>query len=221
MDVYLVPAARDRHELYCEVAASPPSEEARHGTFWGRLVDGFRRMVDEGEAERHGQTAPDAPDRGPFRRAITRRIAEAVAEQRLLWHLRTESAVRLFYPDDLDQAQGLALARGLISADDTKHLRWCVIDALVAAVTGPALFLVPGPNVVSWYFAFRAVGHYFAFRGARNGLKGVVWTSVPSRELTGIRPVLTLDPDARVHRLSEIGTTLGLERLHLFVHRIA
>jgi hypothetical protein len=220
MNVYLVPAARDRHELYCEVAPPPP-DVARAGTPWGRLVAGFRRMVDEGEAERHGLPVEDAPARGPLRRAITRRVAEAVAEQRLLWHLRHESAVTLYFPDDLDAAHGLAVARGLISADDAKHLRWCVIDALIAAVTGPVLFLVPGPNVVSWYFAFRAVGHFFALRGARNGLRRAVWTSEPSHELAEIRSALALDPDARAHRVGELETVLGLERLHLFVDRIA
>ena len=29
------------------------------------------------------------------------------------------------------------------------------------------LFLVPGPNVIAYYFAFRMVGHYFSLRGAR------------------------------------------------------
>ena len=41
-------------------------------------------------------------------------------------------------------------------------------------------FLVPGPNVISWYFAFRAVGHFFAFRGAKKGLSSVVWACSPS-----------------------------------------
>jgi hypothetical protein len=221
MKVYLVPAARDRHELYCEVRSAPPVEEARAGTLRGRLIESFRRMLDEGESERQGQATDEASRRGRIRRAITRRVAEAVAEQRLLWHLRHETSVQLMYPDDLSEPDAVAKARALIAADYGKHRKWCVIDALVTAVTGPAFFFVPGPNVISWYFAFRAVGHYFAMRGAAQGLTEVTWTGTPACELTELRAVLALDRDARARRVEQIAATLGLDRLPFFIEKIA
>jgi hypothetical protein len=220
MKVYLVPAAGDRHELYCEVRSAPPVEQARAGTLRHRLLEGFRRMLDEGEAERHA-TSEARPERSRIRRAITRRIAEAVAEQRLLWHLRHETAVHLMHADDLTEATAVAMARALVGADFAKHRRWCVIDALITAVTGPALFFVPGPNVISWYFAFRAIGHFLAMRGARQGLTGVTWTGTPARELTDLRAALALDREARAARVEQIAATLGLDRLPFFIQRIA
>ena len=219
MKVYLVPATGGRHELYCEAATVTAAAEAGGASWRDRLVQGFRRMVAEGEAAENG--AADAPERGRLRRAITRRVAEAVAEQRLLWNLRYETAVDLVHPDDVPPGDALATARTLMAADYAKHRRWCIIDALVAAVTGPLFFFVPGPNVLSWYFAFRAIGHFFAMRGARQGLADVTWTTTPSRELTDLRRALTLDQEMRMRRVEEIAAALGLGRLAFFVKKIA
>jgi hypothetical protein len=128
--------------------------------------------------------------------------------------------VDLVHPDDVPAGDALATARTLIAADYAKHRRWCIIDALIAAVTGPAFFFVPGPNVISWYFAFRAIGHFFALRGAQQGLAGVAWTTTPSRELTDLRRALTLDHEMRMRRVEEIAA-LGLGRLAFFVKKIA
>ena len=220
MNVYLVPAAAGRHELYCEVTSSTSEGEGGQGSFRDRLVNGFHRMVAEGEATIHGQ-APDVPERGRLRRFITRRIAEAVAEQRLLWHLRHETNVRLFHPDELSPTDAVAAAKALVGADYAKHRRWCIVDTIIAGITGPLFFFVPGPNVVSWYFAFRAIGHFFALRGARQGLTYATWTTQPSVELTALRAALSLDHETRSRRVDEIAAALGLDRLAWFVEKIA
>jgi hypothetical protein len=220
MMVYLVPADATRHELYCEANAAPAAgTTAREGTLWRRLVDGFRRMVEEGEAEREGRT--EGQKRGPLRRWITRRVAEAVAEQRLLWHLRDETAVTLVHPDDVPAERALAISRELLASDYAKHRRWCGIDALIAAITGPVFFFVPGPNVISWYFAFRAVGHFFAMRGAKQGLSAVSWSCQPSQHLTELRSALVLDGEARARLVDAVAAKLGLDRLPFFIERIA
>lgn len=221
MKVYLVPAADGRHALYCESAAPAggPPAGAPAASFRDRLIERFHRMVAEGEAVNHG--APEAVERGRLRRAITRRVAEAVAEQRLLWSLRHETSAELVHPDDMPGPAALENSRALISEDYSKHRRWCFIDALIAAVTGPAFFFVPGPNVISWYFAFRAVGHFFALRGARRGLDDIAWTTTPSGELTDLRRALTLDQELRARRIDEIAAALGLGRLKFFVKKIA
>jgi Mitochondrial K+-H+ exchange-related len=221
VNVYLVPAACDRYALYCEVRSTAPVAEGRTDTLRGRLLEGFRRLVDEGEAEPQRPATEDESTMGRLRRMIARRIAEAVAEQRLLWHLRHETAVHLLHPHDLSSEQGIGLARTLIAADFAKHRRWSILDALITCITGPAFFFLPGPNVVSWYFGFRAVGHYFAMRGAEQGLSRVSWTGVPAPELAELRAALTLDAEARQRRVEEISATLGLNRLPVFFEKVA
>lgn len=185
-----------------------------------RMKGRFRRAVDEGEAAQDG--ASDAPGRGRLRRYITRKLAETVAEQRLLWHLRHESDARLWHPDTIDGDRAIAVARAEFEADYGRHRRWLLIDALLVAITGPLFFFIPGPNVVSWYFTFRAIGHFFSMRGARRALSVVVWTAEPSPHLTAVAAALEMPRGpARDDRLEEAGRALGLTRLAAFVERVA
>lgn len=220
MDVFLVPASRARYALYCEVAAPAITEGDQNSASWLERMKGrFRQAVDEGEAAQDAGEAGD-PSRGRFRRFITRKLAEAVAEQRLLWHLRHETAARLVHPDTIDGDRALAVALAEFESDYGRHRRWLIIDGLLTAVTGPLFFFVPGPNIVSWYFTFRAIGHFFSMRGARRALSGVTWMPHASPHLTAVAEAFTLDPDARSARLDAAADALGLTRLAPFAERV-
>jgi hypothetical protein len=221
MNVYLVPAGATRHELYCEAPADEPVPDSTRRSLWGRMAESFRSAVREGEQEQAGTADQPAAKRGRFRRAIARRIAAVVAEQRLLWRLRHETAVRLMHPDDLTGERALEMTLAELGADLAKHRNWCVIDGLLTAITGPALFFVPGPNVVGFYFLFRTIGHYFAYRGAHRGVKLVRWTPCASAPLTDLRRALDLSVDERARRVDDIAHQLGLERLSVFVARVS
>ena len=75
--------------------------------------------------------------------------------------------------------------------------------------------------VVGYYFAFRVVGHFFSVRGARNGLRKVVWTSHPSPPLTELRRALTLDPEVRLREVEHVAERLRLDHLATFFQRTA
>jgi hypothetical protein len=90
---------------------------------------------------------------------------------RLLWHLRAAAEATLVHPDDLGrQRPPSPRQRREFAADLGQHRRWTIIDAVVTIITGPLFFFVPGPNVVSWYFAFRAGrATFYAMQGAQQG----------------------------------------------------
>jgi hypothetical protein len=220
MDVFLVPVGNDHHELYCEVEDDDEAVEAEgRPSWWKRQVARFQELIREAEAERdrRAQGEPTA-SRGLWR-YIVGKIAEAVAEQRLLWLLQRQTAVQLMFPDDIEAGQAIEISRESLKLDFEKHRRWLGIDTLVFLLFVP-LTVIPGPNVPALYFSFRAVAHYFSMRGARQGLKSIVWTPVPSPPLSGVRKTLNLDRQARRSRIDEIGRELGLERLGAFVERI-
>ena len=50
------------------------------------------------------------------KRRIMRWVAESIAEQRLLWHLRSQTDACLFYPDDIDEARATDVLRGRSSS---------------------------------------------------------------------------------------------------------
>lgn len=222
MDVYLVPVGASRYELYCEVPDEPPdAPEERPGLF-GRLGQRFSELLAEAERERRHGT-PDRSERGWFDRMKARTmrwVAESIAEQRLLWHLRRQDSARLLHPDDLASGAADGLLRQQLRRDFDRHRFWLVIDSLGFVGSG-LLFLVPGPNVVAYYFAFRMIGHYFSLRGARQGMVAVAWTREPSQLLGELRRVVRLEEEARRRRVHEIADALGLEHFAKFFERTA
>jgi Mitochondrial K+-H+ exchange-related len=224
MDVYLVPVGPSQHELYCEVPDEPhEAEDAEQpqGLF-RRLRARFREMLAEAERDRLQARAVNTQG-GWLMRAkarLMRWVAESIAEQRLLWHLRRQTEACLYYPDDLDETQAAAALRSSLVRDFDKHRFWLTIDALLFIASG-LFMLVPGPNVLAYYFAFRVVGHYFSLQGARQGLNGVTWRYEKSAPLAELRRAIELAPDVRVRQVHEVAHRLQLEHLASFFERTA
>ena len=223
MDVYLVPVGAERYELYCEVPDEPVEPEgAPPRGFVRRMAHRFREMLAEAERERR-QGRPAGVERGwagRMKARTLRWVAESIAEQRLLWHLRRQTAACLHYPDDLDEVSAAARLRDQLRRDFDKHRFWLVIDSLAFVASG-LLMLVPGPNMLAYYFAFRMVGHFFSLRGARRGLDRVEWRYERSEPLAELRRALSLAPDVRERRVHDVAVKLRLEHLASFFERSA
>jgi hypothetical protein len=223
MDVYLVPLSAERYELYCEVPDEPnePGADPPQGVLQ-RVRQRLRQILAEAERERR-EGRRDPPEGGWIARIEARAmcwIAESLAEQRLLWHLRGQTEARLFYPDDVDEASAVSLLRKRLQRDYDRHRFWLMVDALVFIASG-VLVLLPGPNVLAYYFAFRLVGHYLSLRGARQGLNVITWRSEKSPPLAELRHAIALDPELRARRVSDVAGQLHLEHLVSFFERTA
>src|SRR5947208_1295052 len=123
MDVFLVPVAPDRYDLYCEEPDQPeaPADEGTppRGLF-RRIVRRFREQLAEAErARRHGPQPGDVRPSflGRVKARSMRWVAESIAEQRLLWQLRGQDDVVLVYPDDTTEAQSRQLLRRSLQRD--------------------------------------------------------------------------------------------------------
>ena len=227
MDVYLVPLGEARYELYCEVADQAVSDtDAGSAGIFKRSRRWFRELLaaeqEQRQARRAARTAKQSK-RGMARRVrdgLLRWVAEAIAEQRLLWHLRRQHEATLVYPDDLDGTQAMAITRGVLQRDFKRHGFWLIIDGLAALVVGP-LALVPGPNLIAYYFLFRMVGHLLSTRGARHGLSRVVWRSSGSSALADLRQTIGLEPRQRARQIRDIASRLRLEHFVTFFERTA
>jgi hypothetical protein len=225
MEVFLVPVAADRYELYCEEepGESAPSDTPPPEGFFRRLVHRFRVMVAEAEDERRRGRPAEAPPRGLLARVKARTmrwVAESIAEQRLLWQLRGRHAAGLVHPDDLPDAHAREILRRQLNRDFERHRFWLAIDSL-GLIGSALLMLLPGPNVVAYYFAFRIVGHYLSVRGARNGIVRCQWDLRASPALSRLRAVIPVSPDDRAARVNEVASELQLEHLAAFFQRTA
>ncbi len=226
MDVYFIPVGPDRYELYCDEAGDPEDLVAdvqptgRFAALYQKFKDALARVEEErlsGEKRMH---------EGP--RSWTERmkdrslcwLAEKIAEQRLLWRLRKEDELTLYFADDIAEETAIARARGELQREADRHLKWVIIDGTLFAASG-ALFLVPGPNVVAYYFGFRLVGHYLSRRGAVHALNDILWSSCPSAQLTRLRRAMVLAGLEREHEVHQVGSELHLPHLAKFFERIS
>lgn len=232
MDVFLVPVGADRYELYCEVPDEPEEVEAEvprtgvRGTMhrfnlFRRMTRRFKQMLAEAERERrHGSIVHHDSWVGRVKAKLMRWVAESVAEQRLLWTLRRQTDARYFYPDDMPEPDAVAVLRKQLGRDFDKHRFWLIIDSLGFLASG-ALMLVPGPNVLAYYFAFRLVGHFFSLRGARQGLSHVTWAYLPNHPLAELRRMIHIAPEQREQQVQDVAGALRLEHLAKFFQRSA
>jgi hypothetical protein len=221
LDVYLVPIARDRYECYYEAEEiEEPVEPAQRG-FFGRLRHRFNEQLKEAEAARH-QKAIEEPKTflGRMHKRTLRWIAERMAEQRLLWHLRTADAATLYASADLLPRDAEWLMRESMKRDSDFH-RNRLIPHTLLLIASAAVAVIPGPNILGYLFTFTVVGHFLAWRGAVNALNRVVWTVRPNPELTDLRHAFSLDASTRHRLIKEVAGRLHMPKMALFVERMS
>jgi hypothetical protein len=222
MDVYLVPIASDRFETYYEAPDDEePDEPADQLTFFGRARARFQAQLKEAENARH-QVAPEEPTTflGRMQKRSLRWIAERIAEQRLLWHLRKADAATLHIDANMNHAEAETVMRASMKRDADRHLRLLAVHSLALIASAPVAF-VPGPNVLGYLFTFTVVGHFLAWRGARRGLHEVRWTVTPSTALTDLRRAFVLRGEDRHRVIHEVAHRLRLPKLARFVEQMA
>lgn len=221
MVVYLVPAGRDRYELYSESAEPPPDVPPSSGWWSGWLVrarEQWRELA--ARAERSGE---DEDARGWLTRGrdwLVRSLAESIAQQRTLWALRLERTATARVPIALAPDAARAWIRAEFARARRHHLRWFVVDGAIFVASG-VLALVPGPNLLAYYFAFRLVGHLQSWRGARQGMDRIEWQFTGDPDLDELSALVDLPRDVRAPRVAAIAERLGLSRLAAFFDRVA
>jgi hypothetical protein len=220
IDVYLVPIGQDQFECYYEAPEDDEAVEPGEG-FFARMRHKFSEQLKEAEEARH-QTPKEEPKTfvGRVHRRSLRWIAERIAEQRLLWHLRTATIATLHFSQDLPPARAEVIMRDTMKRDADRH-RNRLIPHSLALIISAAVALVPGPNVLGYLFTFTVVGHFLAWRGAVNALQGVSWTIVPNAALTELHRAFSLDPRARHNVIREVAHRLHMPHMARFVERMA
>jgi Mitochondrial K+-H+ exchange-related len=222
MDVYLTPVGPDRYECYYESADQDEPEVPVDGQgFFARLRMRFNEQLREAERARH-QKSIEEPKTflGRMHKRSMRWIAERIAEQRLLWHLRTETTATLHTPGNLADNEAESIMRATMKRDADHHRIRMILHS-VALVAVVPVALVPGPNVIGYLFTFTVVGHFLAWRGAVNALHKVAWTIVPNPALTDLRRAFSLKGDARHDLIRDVAERLHLRRMARFVEQMA
>ena len=132
---------------------------------------------------------------------MVRRIAESIAEQRTLWSLRGVTSAAFVYPSDLSHTSAAAVRERLL-AHARRHHGWWLMANLVGVAVTAILVLLPGPNLIGYYFAVRVIGHYLSWRGARQALDRTSWRARAEPALTELGRLAHLPRDERASRCS-------------------
>jgi hypothetical protein len=226
MDIYLVPAGRHRYGLYCEVEDRRQGiqKEARRGWRAALSAQFYRGLAFLESERRERLDRATAAERRTYPQRVRDRLlgwlAERVAEQRLLWSLRSERAATAHHPDDMPADDAERWVRNELRRDSRRHLFWMFVDGGVYIASLP-LTPLPGPNFLSLYFSFRAIGHFLSWGGARNGLRQVRWTYAASSPLAELRRLPGMKPADQTMLAREVGARLKLRHLDRFIARMA
>jgi len=223
MDVFVIPVGPDRYELYCEPTTELGGDtgEPRAGLF-ARWQEKFNQMLRAAEAKQRGEAPSNEVEGwlGHVQDRLMSWIVERIAEQRLLWNLRGQSSVVAVHPSDVSFDEVLRHIERMLQRDYERHRNWLVVDTL-GLIVSAALTIVPGPNLVAYYFLFRVGGHWLSMRGATQGRFRVVWTGRPCDELGELRGVASMEPPVRDQRIRDVASRLRLRNLSTFFERVA
>lgn len=223
--MYLVPIGSGRFELYTEPpdesAPVPPSRDDAgliHRTIQ-RLHARWRDAVRAATHDAHG-TAVKAGRIARARDWTVRRIAESIAEQRTLWSLRRVTTATMLFPSNLSEAAAAAARDALLSRARRHHGIWLVANLVGVALTA-VLVVLPGPNLIGYYFLFRVAGHFLSWRGAKQGRERMAWRASPHASLMELGALAELPREQRADRVAALAAALGLPRLVVFFDRVA
>jgi hypothetical protein len=217
MVVFLVPAGRERFEIYSETSEEPETD-AGAGDGWlrrtlQRTSAQWQRIV---EAARRGSTGRFAR----WRDRLVCNLAETIAEQRTLWNLRHYRSAIVRYPATLAAARAPVILANNLAEAQRHHLIWFLVDLSLLIVSG-AIAIIPGPNVLAYYLLFRVVGHLLSWQGARRAATHVAWTYQADENLGELAQLVDVPREKRAPRVAEIAERLKLARLAAFFDRVA
>jgi hypothetical protein len=220
MNVFLVPVGRDRFECYYEAADEDETDEPEGQGFFARLRTRFNEQLKEAERARH-QKSIEEPKTffSRVHKRSLRWMAERIAEQRLLWHLRKADAATLHISADLPADRANTIMRESMRRDSDRHRNRMIPHTLILIASG-LVAIVPGPNLLAYLFTFTAVGHFLSWRGASNALHKVAWTLKPDPALTDIHRAFTLEPGERHRAILDAAERLHMPRMARFVEQM-
>lgn len=114
-------------------------------------------------------------------------------DELLLARLRQARAIDLHHPAGMSDDEVLAAWSAFLRRGQGRHWPWFLFNLMIAPLT-VLLALLPGPNLVGYWFVYRALHHGLILHGVRRAQSGGVET--------------------RLHSLTELDHTIHTVRLH-------
>ncbi len=131
----------------------------------------------------------------------------------MLSQLRVAKMIELHYPASRTGDEVLAIWQNYVARQRNRHLVWLTINGVVAPFT--VLFaILPGPNIIGYWFLYRAVHHLLVVWGTVRVGRGGVPTELRPRDALDLP--IELDDAGKTTHVALVG---GGERLGEHVAR--
>jgi hypothetical protein len=135
-------------------------------------------------------------------------------EEAILRTLRLAESVELYSPAEMTSQKAKESWSHYISAKRRKHTLWLIVDTIVSPST-LLLMPIPGPNVVGYWFVYRAFCHLLVLLGIRKAQYEIERTTVHQEKLLG--ELLNGRNEAKI---SDFSVKYGLKGLADFISRV-
>src|SRR4029077_10197237 len=102
----------------------------------------------------------------------------------------------------LDAVRARAELSRIVAVARRHHGLWLIVDGLLFVLSG-LLAVIPGPNLLAYYFLFRLIGHLQSWRGARQADR-LTWTLDADDSLAELETLIELPRAERASRVDAI-----------------
>ncbi len=181
----------------------PSLDASAMPSWWARVMDRFRPGPVEG---RSGLV-------GFLMRVLAWLLRWVSPDEPFLRQLRSATHIKVHHPTWMSGAIARRHWARYLRRRRRRHAIWFALNAVVSPLT-IILALLPGPNVIGYWFVYRAACHGLACFGVRRGLKSLDDTTFDELEALDNLPDAS-DDDA----MNVLAACLNLSCLHDFLRR--
>ena len=171
MRIYLLSLDKRRTFFYAD--EYEPSGDCPEGDDSVGEETGWRgRMREHREQLRTVWENSDAKAVRWSRRAWEWMHSWAHPDETMLRRLRSACRIELHHPAGRDPEEVRGLWSRYLAQRWWRHLLWLTVNMIVAPPAVMTLWVLPGPNVIGYWFAYRAIHHALIVRGIRRARWG-------------------------------------------------
>ena len=165
MKVYLLSIDNRRFFFYADAAAAREEDDRAEPSapptgVWGRLQERYHKIKSTGERS-------DSWIVQWTRRSWDWLHSWSHPDESMLVRLRSTRRIDLHHPAARPADEVRALWTDYLNHRWWRHLLWMTANGLVAPFALATLWILPGPNLIGYWFAYRAVHHALIVWGIR------------------------------------------------------
>jgi hypothetical protein len=98
-------------------------------------------------------------------------------DERMLARVRSARSITLYHPASRSDIDVRSHWRNYLAREWRRHLFWLVINAMITPAAA-LLFILPGPNLIGIWFAYRSVHHLMVVWGLTRARRGLILTEL-------------------------------------------